>query len=227
MIKAVVFDFDGTILDTESVAYDVFRDIFSEYGAELKLEKWALGIGTWGAYDPYDDLESMTGQPIDRRALEKRYNEIFAERVKKVELRPGVAAALEEAKRRGLRIGLATSSYRRSVEPHLKAFGLLSYFDAIHTADEVRKVKPDPALYLLALASLGVQGREAVAIEDSFNGLRAAKAAGLYGVAVPNPLTAGMDFSEADLVISSLAEQPLGSWIDRLGPPESGNEAAG
>jgi putative hydrolase of the HAD superfamily len=217
LIRAIVFDFDGTILDTESVAYDAFRGIFKEYGLELSLERWALGIGTWGAFDPYREMEEGLGRPVDRQAIESKYKMSYAERVRNLTLRPGVVETLEEARRRGLKLGLATSSYRSMVEPHLREYGLSPYFEAIHTADEVEKVKPDPALYKLAVASLGVRPDEAVAIEDSVNGLRAAKAAGLFGVAVPNPLTAFMDFSEADLVLPSLAEQPLEAWLERLG----------
>lgn len=215
-IRAIVFDFDGTIMDTESVAYDAFRGIFKEYGLELSLERWAAGIGTWGAFDPYLELEQGLGKPVNRREIEDRYRISYSERVKNITLRPGVMKTLDEARRRGLKLGLATSSYRSMVEPHLKEHGLHGYFEAIHTADEVEKVKPDPALYKLAVASLGVRPYEAVAIEDSINGLRAAKAAGLYGLAVPNPLTAFMDFAEADLVLPSLAEQPLGDWLSRL-----------
>ncbi|MBB6730001.1 HAD family hydrolase [Cohnella zeiphila] len=216
MIKALVFDFDGTVLDTESAAYDAFCDVFRDHGLELSLERWALGIGTWGAYDPYADLEESLGRAVDRRAIRERFEAACAERIRGLAIRPGVMETLEEARRRGLRIGLATSSYRRSVEPHLREYGLLDYFEAIHTADEVAKVKPDPALYRLALESFGVKGAEAVAIEDSVNGLRAAKAAGLHGLAVPNELTAFMDFSEADLLLPSLAEMPMDEWLGRL-----------
>lgn len=221
MIRAIIFDFDGTILDTETVTYNAICDIYKEFDLELSLELWADGIGTWGGFDPYEHLETALGRPIDRAALEQKFQNMLAEHIQTLVLRPGVRDTLEEARRMGLRIGLATSSHRDWVEPRLRKHGLLHFFEAIHTADDVEKVKPDPALYRLAVQSLGVEPREAVAIEDSVNGLRAAKSAGLYSIVVPNPVTAFMDFSEADLVVPSLAEQPLKHLLARLEQYES------
>ncbi|MBB6671773.1 HAD family hydrolase [Cohnella nanjingensis] len=217
MIKAVVFDFDGTIMDTETVAYEAFRSVFREHELELPLALWAQAIGTLnGPFDPYRELETGTGRPVDRKAVDAKFNDYYYGAVHHVPLLPGVIDALEEAKHLGLRVGLATSSYREWIEPHLQRHGLLKYFDAIHTADEVDKVKPDPALYKRALASFGLEGTEAVAVEDSLNGLRAAKGAGLYGIVVPNPMTASMNFAEADLVVPSLDGQKLAMLIAHL-----------
>ncbi|MCC3376130.1 HAD family phosphatase [Cohnella sp. REN36] len=222
MIKAVVFDFDGTIMDTETVAYEAFRNVFRKHDLELPLALWAEAIGTMhGPFDPYRELEAGTGRPVDRKAIDEMFNDYYYGAVHHVPLLPGVLDALEEAKRLGLKVGLATSSYRKWIEPHLQRFGLLPYFDAIHTADDVERVKPDPALYKRALVSFGLEGSQAVAIEDSLNGLRAAKGAGLYGVVVPNPMTANMDFSEADLVVPSLDGQKLDAILAHLQSPGS------
>lgn len=216
-IKAVVFDFDGTLMDTESCAYDAFCGVYEEYGQQLLLEQWALGIGTVGGqYDPYSELEKLIGEKLDRAAVKARFETAHHEHLKNVTLRPGVKERLEEAKHLGLSIGLASSSDRAWIERHLREQGIRDYFEAVHTSDDVERVKPDPALYRLALESLGVQGSETVAVEDSVNGLRAAKAAGLYGLAVPNRVTAHMNFGEADLVIASLADQSFADLFARL-----------
>jgi HAD superfamily hydrolase (TIGR01509 family) len=216
LIRAIIFDFDGTILDTETVSYNVFHEICKEYDLDLPLERWADGVGTWGGFNLYEHLETGLGSPIDRVAVEQKFQQLQAERIQKLALRPGVRNTLEEARLMGLRIGLATSSYRDWVEPWLCKHDLFHFFDAIHTADDVQKVKPDPALYRLAVQSLDVEPTEAVAIEDSVNGLRAAKSAGLRSIVVPNPVTASMNFSEANLVVASLAEQPLKRLLARL-----------
>lgn len=204
-------------MDTESCAYDAFSRIYAEYGQQLVLEQWALGIGTVGGeYDPYTELEKLTGKKLDRAAVKARFEAAHHENLKGVTLRPGVIERLEEARSLGLSIGLASSSDRAWIERHLREQGIRDYFEAIHTSDDVKRVKPDPALYLLALESLGANAEETVAVEDSFNGLRAAKAAGLYGLVVPNRVTAMMDFSEADLVVGSLADQSFAELFSRL-----------
>lgn len=206
MIKAVVFDFDGTLLDTETSAYEAFCDIYAEHGQTLRLEDWALGIGTHGGFSPYEDLAAKTGKQIDRDALEARYRALHGERVAGIALRPGVMDRLEEARRLGLRIGLASSSDRAWLEKYTALLGIRDYFEVICSADDVERVKPDPALYLMAVKALGATGEEAIAIEDSMNGLRAAKAAGLFAIVVPNSVTGHMDFTGADLIADSLAD---------------------
>jgi putative hydrolase of the HAD superfamily len=218
-MKAVVFDFDGTLMDTEHLAFQAFGDIYAEHGHELLLERWALGIGTGkGPYDPYEELQQLTGRALNLEGLKARFKADLLARADKAELRPGVRETLEEARRLGLRIGLATSSDRAWIERHLQAKGIRHYFEAIHTSDDVERVKPDPALYRLSLASLGVAPEEAVAIEDSLNGMKAAKAAGMRVIIVPNLVTAHMDFAGAgaDLIVESLADQPFQSLLDRL-----------
>ncbi|MFC5470702.1 HAD family hydrolase [Cohnella suwonensis] len=203
-IKAVVFDFDGTLMDTETCAYDVFAEIYGEHGQRLPLTDWERNIGTHDAFDVYGELERLTGRPIDRKALKARFEAQHVETALKLGLLPGVMERLEEARRSGLTIGLASSSNREWIESHLRRQGIRDYFSAVCTSDDVERVKPDPALYRLAVRKLGVRAEEAVAVEDSVNGLRAAKAAGLFAVAVPNRMTARMDFSEADLVADGM-----------------------
>jgi len=210
LIKAIIFDFDGLIVDTESAWYEAFKDVFRQYGVDLPLSLWGKCIGTtFEAFDPFDYLEEQLKRNIDREAVvrqtKERHDVLMATRG----LRPGVRQYLETAKQRRFGIGLASSSNRNWVEPYLKQYGIIQYFDAILTADNVKKVKPDPELYLKALSSLNVKGEEAVAFEDSLNGLRAAKAAGLYCVVVPNQVTDFMPFENHDLKLGSMEELPL------------------
>ncbi|WP_027087557.1 HAD family hydrolase [Cohnella panacarvi] len=204
MIKAVVFDLDGTLVDTETCAYEAMRDIYKQHGQELPLDKWSLAIGTHGGFDGYGYLEERIGRKLDRKAIHKQFWDLHEERVSKMPLRPGVLARLEEARELGLKIGLASSSQRWWIEKVTTLAGIREYFEAVCSADDVERVKPDPALYLHAAQALGVAPGEAIAIEDSMNGLRAAKAAGLVALVTPNPVTSHMDFSGADAIVQDL-----------------------
>ncbi len=217
MIKAVVFDFDGLIIDTETPWYDAFREIYGEHGVELPLEVWAQCVGTsHDVFDPYDYLEQCIGKPINRDELRRRISDKHAEMMEGRTIRPGVEHYLRSAKSLGLNIGLASSSTLQWVERFLKQFDLLHYFQCIRTADGVKKVKPDPELYVQALECLGVSAGEAVAFEDSPNGARAAKSAGMRCVIVPNPVTAALAFDQYDLRLESMADMELQQVIERL-----------
>jgi HAD superfamily hydrolase (TIGR01509 family) len=215
-VKAIVFDFDGTILDTEVPVYDAWQEIYVEHGCALAFDKWATCIGTADTFDPCDDLQEILGRALDAAALEARHRRRTDELIAAQAVRPGVREYLEAAARLGLALGVASSSSRRWVEGHLIRLGLRDCFAAVRCADDVPKVKPDPALYRVAVEALGVRPEDALALEDSPNGVLAAKRAGLTCVAVPNPLTARLDLSGADLRLASLAELPLAALLARL-----------
>ena len=132
------------------------------------------------------------------------------------DLLPGVRRYLDEARRLGLKTAIASSSGRQWIDEHLERMGIAERFDAIVCRDDVTAIKPDPELYLTAVDRLGVQVPEAIALEDSTNGIRAAKAAGLLCIAVPNTMTSSMDLSQADLRLGSLDEMPLEELVKTI-----------
>jgi HAD superfamily hydrolase (TIGR01509 family) len=215
-VKLLVFDFDGLILDTEAPVYDAWQEIYGEHGLALAFEKWAACIGTADAFDPCADLEAVLGRALDTTALEARHRTRTDALIAARDVLPGVREYVEEAGRLGLALAVASSSSRRWVEGHLARLGLRERFHVIRCADDVPRVKPDPALYRAVVAAAGVRPHEALALEDSPNGVLAAKRAGLTCVAVPNPLTARLDLGHADLRLGSLAELSLAELLARL-----------
>jgi HAD superfamily hydrolase (TIGR01509 family) len=219
MIQAVVFDFDGLILDTEYPEYMSWREIYQAHGATLPLTAWERSIGSMdlNLFDPYAYLEAQLGQPVDRAEIRAIHRARFAELVAAQNVLPGVEDYLVGARRLGLKVGLASSSSRAWVTGHLARFGLNgATFDCLCCGDEVKRTKPDPELYLAVLNALAVRGDQAVALEDSPNGVAAAKAAGLYCVAVPNVITRRLAFDHADLCLNSLADMPLEELLEEV-----------
>ena len=204
-IKAVIFDFDGTILDTEAACYQAWAEVYAQHGVELPPEQWAKAVGTAaGAFDAMGFLEERTGRPLDRARIEAARQKWERELIASLSLRPGVRPLLLEVKARGLKLGLASNSSRAWVEGHLRPHGIIDHFDTLCTAGDVERVKPAPDLYLLALERLGVAPQEAVAIEDSPSGAAAALAAGVWCVVVPNEITQDYSFPPVHLRLPSL-----------------------
>jgi HAD superfamily hydrolase (TIGR01509 family) len=208
-VDAYVFDFDGLILDTESSAYHSIAEEFASVGLEFDLASWQRCIGAGWAVDWIDELEARCSSPIDRDVVIERRRARKLELLAVCEVLPGVVARLDEAREHGLGLAVASSSPRDWVEPHLDRLGLLDRFHAIVTRDDVERTKPAPDLYLSAARALDVSPTRAVAFEDSHNGCHAAKAASMWCVVAPNPITADQDFAHADLVVPSLAEVDL------------------
>lgn len=216
LIRALIFDFDGLILDTEGPIYTSWLEVYEAHGVALPFELWVKTVGSSNqAFHPQHHLEELLGHPLAQEAIDRR----VARRVELVlaqPLLPGVADVVDGARAAGMKVGVASSSSRDWVEGHLERLGLLDRFDCIRCRDDVEHVKPEPDLYLAVIDCLGVPASEAVAIEDSPNGITAAKRAGLLCVAIPNPITAGLDLSAADLLLDSLAEVTMPQLLDRL-----------
>ena len=204
-LDALVFDFDGLILDTEWSAFSTAAEVWSEHGIELELAVWQEIVGTAEHAHWSEMLETDLGRRIDRdTVIPARQAQHHAE-VEAMDLLPGAEDLIRAANVAGLRLAVASSSPVDWVGGHLERRGLLGYFDVVVCRDHVAMTKPDPELYTTAVESLGVASDHAVALEDSHHGTVAAKAAGLVCVAVPNRVTAGQDFTAASLVVDSLA----------------------
>lgn len=211
MIKAVIFDFDGLILDTETTLYRAWEQTYAQFGCTLSLEQWGANVGghSYEAFHPIDHLIAHANTAFDAKAVDRARYEQYKAWVWVQDAIPGASERMIEVKEAGLRLGIASSSPREWVQGHLERLGLWQLVDAGVFGDEVEAVKPDPAIYLNVLQALGLKPSEAFTLEDSPKGIAAAAAAKLKCIAVPNPVTAILDLSQADHRIGALAETPL------------------
>lgn len=216
-IQALVFDFDGLILDTETPIFQSWQEMYQTYGLELPLDLWVTNIGTSEEpFDPLAELERYCGTVLNHEEIAAKRMQRELDLIRERAPLPGVEDYLKDAGDLGLKIGLATSSSCRWVTGHLERLGLIGYFHTIVAKDDVPRTKPDPTLYRKAVERLGVAPEQAVAFEDSPNGILAARRAGLFCVAVPNPMTHALPIDHADLCLESLAEMTLEDLLNKI-----------
>ncbi len=216
-IKAIVFDFDGLILDTETFDYKAWQAIYRDHGIDLPLSTWLPLVGDANQnFDIDQRIAELTGKPVDRAELRKRHRSIYLEMLEGIPPMPGVEDYLCAAKRLGIRVGIASGSRRSWVLDGLEQIGLADRFETIVGRDDVGSAKPDPASYLTAVSNLGVTVDQAFALEDSPPGVAAAKNAGLYCIAVPGPMTKNLSFHNADMRLESLVDMPLPELLETL-----------
>ncbi|NWG21056.1 MAG: HAD-IA family hydrolase [Chloroflexi bacterium] len=216
MLEALIFDFDGLILDTETPDFVVLGEQYRRYGAELRPERWANGLGTTGGYDPYGELEQLTGASLDRDALWHEHRARYLELCALQPLQPGVRELIGAAKERHLRLAVASSATREWVEGWLARHDLRDSFDCVRTRSDGLRVKPAPDLFLSAAACVGVSPERCVVLEDSPNGMRAAAAAGMRCVAVPVALLDFVPLPPHTLRLRSLAAYPATALLELL-----------
>ncbi|GAB4541787.1 MAG: HAD family hydrolase [Anaerolineales bacterium] len=212
MLQALIFDFDGLLLDTETPEVQTWQALYRQFGFELPMHEWHKIIGGYGLsdFDPAAHLVQLTGRKLDKAELRLRYRAQADEKIAAQPLLPGALDLLRAAKREGLKLAVGSSSSHLWVDAHTKRLGIYEYFDCLVCSDDVPagRTKPHADIYIKVLERLAAPSRAAVVFEDSPNGVLAAQRAGIFAVAVPNPLTAAMNV-RGDWTVPSLAEISL------------------
>jgi HAD superfamily hydrolase (TIGR01509 family) len=221
ILAALVFDFDGLIVDTENPGFISWEELYQDFGATLSIDDWRHATGYVGGFDPAVHLEKILGRRLDWSHLMPKREARNWELTLQAKALPGIEQLLLSARERRLRVGVASNSESGWVEGGLGRLGLRDYVDAVVTRDMVMNPKPAPDIYLKTVQTLQVEPSHAVALEDSEPGCRAAKRAGLKAVAIPNRFSERQDLTMADLIVKSAGELNL----DRLATLVSGDLA--
>jgi HAD superfamily hydrolase (TIGR01509 family) len=217
-MKALIFDFDGLIIDTEMPDFQSWQEVYRDHGVELPLELWASIVGGTAAsdFDPYDHLEELTDNPVDREAIWIKRRKRDIEAIAKQPILPGVEDYIQDGRRLGFKLAIASSSPESWVVGHLTRLDLIDKFDCICTADDVSMTKPDPSILLEVLSEIKVSAEETIVFEDSPNGVLAANRAEIFCVCIPNELTARLKLDRADLRLKSLADISLEDLLQKI-----------
>lgn len=200
MIRALIFDMDGTLVDSEKLHFDAWQKTLYRHGIEsFPFSAFVNYIGTSNE-QLADDYIKIHGLHVDITSLVREKQRLYLAMIPAIEQLPGVREILTRFHGR-LRLAIASSSHTIELHLILETLALSGYFDHVVGGDMVSHKKPDPEIYLHTLELLGCEARECVVFEDSEPGIEAAKAAGMIGIAVPNGSLKGADFSRADKVI--------------------------
>jgi HAD superfamily hydrolase (TIGR01509 family) len=216
VIAALVFDFDGLLMDTETTLLDSWRHEWRRHGLELPVDGFFADHGGDVSEQRYADLARAVGPGFDRAASDARRQAYRASVHRTLDLAPGIREWFDEAAGLGLRLAVASSSPGHWVRGHLDRAGCLDRLDTLACGDEVAAHKPDPAVYRLALHRLGVDAGAALAFEDTPHGVAAAQAAGMRCVAVPNVFTPPARFTTADVLLTTATQITLTELLTRL-----------
>jgi beta-phosphoglucomutase len=203
-IKAIICDLDGLLTDTETLHYKSYREIFPEFGLNVSESDYAEHWIRHGR--GIADYVTQHGLACNPEDVRRRKLDVYLRLLKtEVEPMPGALPFLDRVRSR-YRLAVASSSFESSVQGVLSALQITDRFEAIVCGDQVEQAKPAPDIFLKAAELLSVEPSACVVLEDAEKGVRAAHAAGMNCIAIPNRFTSGTDFSHADLVLSSLDE---------------------
>ena len=211
-IKALIFDMDGTLVDSEPLHLSAYQSVLARHDQEFSEEENRKYLGQKDL-EMASDLISRRGLTLSPRDLVSAKDEEFFSMVTKAPPMAGVMETLEEAKREGLRLAVASSSNMQTVELIIRSLGIIDYFEHLITGDQVANGKPAPDIFLLAAERMEVKPQECLVLEDTDAGVHAAKRAGMFCVAIPCEATKHQSHDEADSRLKSMAELRLLDWL--------------
>lgn len=207
-MKAIIFDMDGVIIDSEPVHFKIERKLLEELGGRISHEEHEKFVGTtdfymWNTFKDQFNLDPSVDEMIDMKRSR------FIDNIDKIELIPNFLNFIDLVKREGYKLALASSNNKRAVEEVVDIFDLEKYFDFIISGEEVEKGKPDPEMFLTVAKELGVKPEEVLVIEDAETGVTAAKSANMKCIGLDSRVSGKQDLSHADLVIEDFKELDL------------------
>ena len=205
-IRTFIFDFDGTILDTESQDFIVVDEMWKAHDQVLELTEWRTGLGTTGGFNAYDALEARMGRPIDRTHWKAHNYQRLLEHCSTQPIRPGVHALFDYAIAHGITLTVGSSGNREWVHRWLHEHGIFQHFATIVTSNDVSAVKPSPEIFLTVAANVAAHPADCLVFEDSAHGVTAANRAGMRSVAVPIPSLVDAWMPDAALRLRTLAD---------------------
>ena len=207
MLKGLIFDFDGLIVDTETVIYETWANLYQLNGQTLDLADYKQCVGSdFAQFDPSKELEKRCGKKFDWNELNLQRELKIRENLSSQRERPGIISFIEEAKKNGLKMAIASSSSKAWVVGWVERLEIKHYFSAFLNRDDVKRIKPAPDLFLASCEALEIDTSEALVLEDSENGLKAANAAGIYCAIITNKITEGGNFSESVLQTDTFSD---------------------
>jgi len=217
MLKGLIFDFDGLIVDTETVIYETWKRVYEDNEQSLKLTDYKQCVGSdFTQFDPGKELEKRCGKKFDWNKINEQREKIIRDTLETQKARPGILDFLEEASKLGLKMAIASSSSKGWVLGWVEKLKIKHYFEQFFNRDDVKKIKPAPDLFLSSCEALNIKTSEALVLEDSENGLKAATCAGIKCAIITNKITEGGNFSNAVIETDSFYDEQLKKLLINL-----------
>lgn len=207
-MRAVIFDMDGVLIDSEPLYYEVEHGIYKELGIQVDEEVYAKYVGR-SAYTMFSDLKAEFHFTDDIEDLVQKTREGIERIITipgKLKLMEGVIPLLQSCREYGFKTAIASSSHYEMIHKVVDRMQMGAYFDTLVSGDFVEKGKPNPDIFLYAAKKLGIDPKECTVIEDSANGVEGAKKAGMKCIGFQSPSTPKQDLSKADYIVSSMKE---------------------
>jgi len=208
MFKSIIFDMDGVIIDSEPIHFKVEKKLFKNLGLAISDEEHHSFVGTvsretWLYIKDKYKLNQSIEELVEMEGVSYMDCLLSQENIKPI---PGVTELIEELRRNNVKLVVASSASIKNIETVLQMFNLERFFETKISGDEVNNGKPAPDIFLYAVKIIGAEPEECIVIEDSKNGVEAAKSAGMKCIGFENPNSGKQDLSSADMVINSFSE---------------------